>query len=83
MSHGDSISVLEITPKRQVPQKHYCETLQEDRISDEAASSVTGDEPATMMLAKVDDSSDVQYSSRQTDDNLDDTADRESAESAD
>ena len=62
MSHGDSISVLEITHKRQARLENSTTNIEEDRISDEAASSVTGDEPMTMTLAEVDDSSDAQYS---------------------
>ena len=33
-------------------------TFSGDRISDDAASTVTGDEPSTMALPEVDDSSD-------------------------
>ena len=62
MSHGDSISVLEITHKRQARLENSTTNIEDDGISDEAASPVTGDEPMTMTLAELDDSSDAQYS---------------------
>ena len=49
-----------------------------DRISDKAASAVTGDEPSTMALAKVDDSSDVDFSDRKIEDSSYDSSDRAS-----
>ena len=39
-----------------------------DRISDEAASAVTGGEPLTMALAKVDGSSAAEFSDRKVED---------------
>ena len=68
--------VLEITHKRQAPRKHWDDFFQEDRISDEAVSFVTGDETTIMTVAEVDDSSDLQYSDREVDDSLDDSSDR-------
>ena len=49
-----------------------------DRISDEAASAVTGDEPLTMALAKVDDGSDAEFTDRKVEDSPYDSCDRAS-----
>ena len=45
---------------------------------DKAASAVTGDEPSTMALAKVDGSSDAEFSDRKVEDSLYDFFDRAS-----
>ena len=49
-----------------------------DRISEEAASAVTGDEPSTMALAKVDDSNGTEFSDRKVEDSPYDSSARAS-----
>ena len=66
--------MLETTPKRQAPRKERGKYFLGDRISDEAVSSVTGDEPTPMTLAEVDDSGDGQYSDKEICNNLDDSS---------